>query len=91
LALSDKDCTDIRHALKSKATNYRYADLVRWLGQAGFHLAGGKGDHEVWKHPSGRRVGIVKKPGNILPAYVKEVCRRILEVGACPEQTPEST
>lgn len=85
MPLSASDCTEIREALKSKATNYRYADLARWLGQAGFRLAGGKGDHEVWKHKSGRRVGLVKKPGNILPAYVKETAKRILEVGACPD------
>jgi predicted RNA binding protein YcfA (HicA-like mRNA interferase family) len=85
VALSGKDCDEIRQALQSKATNYRYSDLARWLERAGFHVASRRGDHEVWKHgPSGRRVGIVMKPGNLLPAYVKEVARRILEVGACP-------
>lgn len=85
MALGPKDCEDIRKALQSKATNYRHADLARWLGQAGFLRVLGKGDHEVWKHSSGRRVGLVVRPGNILPAYVKETARRILEVGACPE------
>jgi predicted RNA binding protein YcfA (HicA-like mRNA interferase family) len=85
LALSDKDCSEVRQAIKSKATNYRYSDLARWLDGAGFRPAGGKGDHVVWKHPSGRRIGLVKKPGNMLPAYVKETAKRILEVGACPD------
>jgi predicted RNA binding protein YcfA (HicA-like mRNA interferase family) len=85
LALSDRDCSELRHALKSKATNYRYSDVARWLEGSGFREAGGKGDHVVWKHPSGRRVGLVRKPGNLLPAYVKEAARRILETGACPD------
>ena len=85
MALTSRDCSEIRQALKSKATNYRYSDLVRWLEAAGFHRVGGKGDHVVWKHPSGRRVGLVSRPGHILPAYVKETARRILESGACPE------
>lgn len=85
MALTARDCSDIRHSLESKATNFRYADLARWLEAASFHVAGGKGDHLVWKHPSGRRVGLVRKPGHVLPAYVKETARRILETGACPE------
>jgi predicted RNA binding protein YcfA (HicA-like mRNA interferase family) len=85
MTLGAKDCEELRRAITSKATNYRHADLKRWLTQAGFQKASGKGDHEVWRHPSGRRVGLVARPGNILPAYVKETARRILEVGACPE------
>lgn len=85
MALSSRDCSEIRQALKSKATNYRYSDLGRWLEAADFREAGGKGDHVAWKHPSGRRVGLVRRSGHILPAYVKETARRILETGACPE------
>ena len=85
MVLSRKDCDEIRQALASKATNYRYREVARWLDRAEFHIASKRGDHEVWKHgPSGRRVGIVRKRGDLLPAYVKEVARRILEVGACP-------
>jgi predicted RNA binding protein YcfA (HicA-like mRNA interferase family) len=85
LPLSENDCRDIREALKSKATNYRYAEVTRWLDRAGFRQAAGKGDHVVWKHPSGRRVGLVNRPGNILPVYVKQAARRILETGGCPD------
>ena len=85
MSLSQSDCREIREALKSKATNYRYTEVARWLERAGFREAGGKGDHVVWKHPTGRRVGLVRRPGNILPAYVKEAARRILETGACPD------
>lgn len=86
--LSERDCTDIRHALSTKATGFRYSEVAKWLLRAGFEPPrGGSGSHRVWYHrPSGRRLPMVDKGGGeILPVYVKRAARAIIDVGGCAE------
>lgn len=85
MSLSRKDCRTIRAVLQARATGFRYADVARWLRRAGFEAPVRKdGSHRVWVHSSGRRVVLVERGhGELLPAYVKEAARVILEIGAC--------
>lgn len=87
MALSRKDCDEIRSVLTSKATNYTYSDVARWLKRGNFEPPQKpQGSHRVWVHPrSNRRVQLVDHGrGELLPAYVKNAARIILEVGECP-------
>ena len=83
MALSRKDCQEVRTALMGKATNFRYSDVARWLRKAGFDPpTTTEGTHRVWAHPSGRRVGLVEKGrGEMLPVYVKRAAQAILDLG----------
>lgn len=85
MPLSGADCREVRGALEGKATNYTYADIAKWLRRANFEPPRNpKGSHRVWVHPSGRRVQLVERGhGELLPAYVKNAARVILETGAC--------
>ncbi len=79
----EDDCAAIRAALSSRATGYRYTDVTRWLSRAGWNLASQRGSHRVWRAPTGRRIVLVERAGELLPAYVKEAARAILEQGLC--------
>jgi predicted RNA binding protein YcfA (HicA-like mRNA interferase family) len=87
MALTARDCSEIRSTLKGKATNCDYQTVTWWLAKAGFEPpAKPEGSHRVWVHPSGRRVPLVDKGhGTLLPVYVKKAIKAILETGACPE------
>lgn len=87
MALSHKDCDELRNVLAGKATNYTYSDVARWLRRADFDPpTKPQGSHRVWVHPqSGRRVQLVEHGrGDLLPAYVKNAAKIILEVAECP-------
>jgi predicted RNA binding protein YcfA (HicA-like mRNA interferase family) len=83
--LSTSDCEAIRRALEGKATGYRYSDVARWLQRAGFEPPRkAEGSHRVWYHARGRRVQLVEKGhGEMLPAYVKNAARILLEMELC--------
>ena len=85
--LSGRDCGEIRGALEGKATNYRYADVARWLRKADFTPPRKtSGSHRWWRHPSGRRVGVPDHGrGQVKRWYVKEAAKAIVEIGGCPE------
>ncbi len=86
--LSKGDCREIRHALSTKATGFRYSDVAKWLRRADFEPPPqGSGSHRVWYHSaSGRRVQMVDKGrGDILPVYVKRAAQAIIDLGGCPE------
>ena len=87
MALSRKDCDEIRSVLSGKATNYTYSGVARWLKRASFEPPKKpQGSHRVWVHQRKRRVQLVDHGrGELLPAYVKNAARIILEVGECPE------
>lgn len=86
MPLSDADCRELRQALAGKATGYQYEDVARWLRRADFRPPRTpKGSHRVWTHATGRRVQLVQKGhGELLPAYVKNAARVLLEVAQCP-------
>lgn len=73
--------------LNGKATNYRYSDLVRWLTRAHCRPPKKGGSHETWRHPSGRRIPLVRGTGVLLPAYPKKVARILLEE-ECQDRNP---
>jgi predicted RNA binding protein YcfA (HicA-like mRNA interferase family) len=83
VTLSGGDCDEVRGALSGKAAGVRYLSVARWLVRAGWDLASSRGSHRVWRAPSGRRIVLAERPGHLLPAYVKEAARAILEEGGC--------
>ncbi len=87
MAFSASDCAEVREVLGGKALGYRYADLERWLRRADCRLlkTSADGSHRVWVHPKGRRIP-VKTRGRreLLPAYVKEVAKALLQEEGCP-------
>ncbi len=86
MPLSEKDCAEIRSVLLGKATEYRYSEVARWARRAGFEPPRNpEGSHRVWTNATGRRIPLVEKGhGGLLPPYVKNAARVLLEVGACP-------
>lgn len=87
MALAAEECVELKHALKGKATNYRYSDVARWLQRGDFvEPRGATGSHRVWTHSGGRRVQLVDHgAGELLPVYVKRAFRTIREANGCPE------
>jgi predicted RNA binding protein YcfA (HicA-like mRNA interferase family) len=83
--LSSSDCEAIKRALEGKGTGYRYSDVARWLRRAGFEPPRKtEGSHRVWVHAMHRRVQLVEKGhGELLPAYVKNAARILLEMEIC--------
>jgi predicted RNA binding protein YcfA (HicA-like mRNA interferase family) len=81
--LSSSDCAEIREALSGKAVGFRYSEVVRWLTKAGWDLASSRGSHRVWRAPAGRRIVLVERSGHLLPVYVKQASRAILDEGGC--------
>lgn len=73
--------------LSGKGTNRSYSDVARWLRRGNFEPPKmPEGSHRVWVHTSGRRVQLVEHGrGELLPAYVKNAAKIILEVGECPD------
>jgi len=57
--------------------------LAESLTRAGWDLAAVRGSHRVWRAPSGRRIVLVERPGEVLSAYVKQVAKALLEQGSC--------
>jgi hypothetical protein len=86
VALSAKDCAEIREALAGKATNFRYTRVARWLRRADWTEHGEGSSHRAWKAPTGRRLPSVDSGGGeLLPVYVKRAARAILEEGGCDD------
>lgn len=87
MMLSARDCAEIREVIQGKATGRRYSEVAAWLASADFRTpAKSDGSHRTWRHSSGARVVLVDKGrGELLPPYVKNAIRKILETGACPE------
>jgi hypothetical protein len=88
MPLSKADCQELRDLLCGKATGYRYNDVARWLKRAGFEPPRkAEGSHRVWSSADGvRRVQLVQSGhGEMLPPYVKQAARVLLEMGLCPE------
>lgn len=80
MSLSDADCATIRQALEGKATNSSYDDVVKWLRHADFVPPKRRvGSHEVWRHPTGKRVQLVYH------GHVKRAAQTIVSLGECPE------
>lgn len=81
-----KDCAEVRNLLRGKCLGHSYGDMVRWLKRAGCDPPRNpSGSHRVWVHPSGRRLPL-KDAGNrhLLPAYVKDTLKALLEAERCP-------
>jgi predicted RNA binding protein YcfA (HicA-like mRNA interferase family) len=81
--LPAEQCAELEAVLSGKAAGVRYSVVARWLARAGWELASSRGSHRVWRAPSGRRIVLVERTGNLLPAYVKEAARAIREEGGC--------
>lgn len=79
MTLRDKDCEEVASALQGKKTGYRYSDLARWMNRAGAVEVSRKGSHRTWKHPSGRYVTLREGSGHVLPCYVSDVGKLLLE------------
>lgn len=59
----------------------KYRDLVKLLKRAGFSFAReGKGDHEVWQHPSLKRPVVLTQTREISPAVTRNALKAIDEV-----------
>lgn len=89
MALSRSDCREVRRALSGKATGYRYDEVARWLRRADFDPpVGSGGSHRVWFHAATSRIAqlVDKGHGELLPVYVKQAAKVILEVGGCDGQ-----
>ena len=48
-----------------------FEELITVLGRAGFIHDGGKGSHQVWRHPDGRKITLPRHGNTIKPIYVK--------------------
>jgi predicted RNA binding protein YcfA (HicA-like mRNA interferase family) len=86
MPLGMDDCAELLTILRSKATGYRYSDMVRWLRRADFkEPEKPSGSHRVWVHEgSGRRAQLVEHgAGDLLPVYVKRACRVMREANQC--------
>ncbi|QMV84296.1 type II toxin-antitoxin system HicA family toxin [Corynebacterium hindlerae] len=59
----------------------KYRDLVKLLIDAGFTFARqGKGDHEVWEHPSLNRPVVLTQTRELSPAVTRHELKAINEV-----------
>lgn len=87
MALTSQECAELLGVLQGRAVGHRYSEMARWLRRSDFEPPKKpKGSHRVWRHPSGRRVGVVDSGGgDMLPAYVKQAIRTMREANQCPE------
>lgn len=67
--------------MRENAADWRYAEIANILTAFGFKPSGGGGSHRVFKHPSGKRVGVVDHgSGTVKPVYVREAIKAIDQV-----------
>jgi predicted RNA binding protein YcfA (HicA-like mRNA interferase family) len=66
-------------AMRRNPRNVTIADLESVLFASGFELLPrrGKGDHRVYRHATGRQVGVDPRRPHVLPVYVKAVLAAI--------------
>ena len=93
MPLTRKEIRGVRQALDQRARNYSYAEVSGWLRSVGFVLTTKGGtSHRLWFHPpSGKRVGLVEKPGEIKPPYVKRAAQAILDLGLANDAPDDQT
>ena len=51
--------------------NVSFDELIAVLSVEGFCRDGGKGSHEVWRHPDGRKITLPRHGNVIKPVYIK--------------------
>jgi hypothetical protein len=67
--------------LQANQKGWRYDQLARILERYGFTCDIAGTSHRVFKHPSGRRCGLVDAgSGTLLPVYAKEVVAAVRDV-----------
>ncbi len=51
--------------------NVSFEELITVLSGDGFFRDGGKGSHQVWRHPDGRKIILPRHGNEIKPIYIK--------------------
>ena len=57
----------------AQVRNVSFAEAIAVLERSGFVWDGGKGSHQVYRHPDGRKITLPKHGRGIKPVYVRQI------------------
>ena len=57
----------------AQVRNVSFAEAIAVLERFGFLWDGGKGSHQVYRHPDGRKIILPKHGSGVKPVYVRQI------------------